>query len=120
MEKLAGCKQTLEKIQPGCTLPRSRKKKGNNSTLSSGENFLPGLFLYGPQSGIFAMGKEGMSLIDKLPHFAIISPEIRSPIPCSEGRHGKETSKDLVFGVYNYALTNTDQYCREINAAVSK
>jgi transposase len=26
-EKLAGCKQTLEKIQPGCTLPRTRKKK---------------------------------------------------------------------------------------------
>ena len=32
MEKLARCKQTLEKIQPGCTLPRSRKKKRNNST----------------------------------------------------------------------------------------
>ena len=26
-EKLARCKQTLEKIQPGCTLPRTRKKK---------------------------------------------------------------------------------------------
>jgi len=26
MGKLARCKQTLEKIQPGCTLPRSRKK----------------------------------------------------------------------------------------------
>jgi transposase len=32
MEKLARCKQTLEKIQPGCTLPRSRRKKRNNST----------------------------------------------------------------------------------------
>jgi len=27
VEKLARCKQTLERIQPGCTLPRSRKKK---------------------------------------------------------------------------------------------
>src|SRR6266699_2060467 len=27
MEKLSRCRQTLEKIQPGCTLPRSRKKK---------------------------------------------------------------------------------------------
>ncbi len=27
MEKLARCKQTLERIQPGCTLPRTRKKK---------------------------------------------------------------------------------------------
>lgn len=27
MKKLARCKQTLEKIQPGCTLPRSRKKR---------------------------------------------------------------------------------------------
>jgi hypothetical protein len=26
-EKLSRCRQTLEKIQPGCTLPRSRKKK---------------------------------------------------------------------------------------------
>jgi transposase len=26
MEKLSRCRQTLEKIQPGCTLPRSRKK----------------------------------------------------------------------------------------------
>jgi hypothetical protein len=28
MEKLSRCRQTLEKIQPGCTLPR-RSKKGN-------------------------------------------------------------------------------------------
>ena len=27
IEKLARCKQTLEKIQPGCTLPRSRRRK---------------------------------------------------------------------------------------------
>jgi hypothetical protein len=27
VEKLSRCRQTLEKIQPGCTLPRSRKKK---------------------------------------------------------------------------------------------
>ena len=27
MEKLSRCRQTLEKIQPGCTRPRSRKKK---------------------------------------------------------------------------------------------
>jgi hypothetical protein len=27
VDKLARCKQTLEKIQPGCTLPRSRKRK---------------------------------------------------------------------------------------------
>ena len=27
MEKLSRCRQTLEKIQPGCTLPRSKKKK---------------------------------------------------------------------------------------------
>jgi hypothetical protein len=26
MEKLSRCRQTLEKIQPGCTLPRSGKK----------------------------------------------------------------------------------------------
>jgi transposase len=32
-EKLARCKQTLEKIQPGCTQPRSRKKKNNSSRL---------------------------------------------------------------------------------------
>src|SRR5207302_218767 len=25
--KLSGCRQTLEKIQPGCTLPRTRKPK---------------------------------------------------------------------------------------------
>lgn len=28
--KLSRCKQTVEKIQPGCTLPRSRKKRRNN------------------------------------------------------------------------------------------
>ena len=27
MEKLSRCRQTLEKIQPGCTSPRSRKRK---------------------------------------------------------------------------------------------
>ena len=27
LAKLSRCRQTLEKIQPGCTLPRSRKKK---------------------------------------------------------------------------------------------
>jgi len=32
IEKLSRCKQTLEKIQPGCTLPRSRKKKINNTS----------------------------------------------------------------------------------------
>lgn len=32
MVKLARCKQTLEKIQPGCTLPRARKKKRNNTS----------------------------------------------------------------------------------------
>ena len=32
VEKLAHCKQTLEKIQPGCTLPRSRKRRKNNSS----------------------------------------------------------------------------------------
>jgi transposase len=32
VEKLYRCKQTLEKIQPGCTLPRSRKKKKNNTS----------------------------------------------------------------------------------------
>jgi transposase len=32
MEKLAHCKQTLEKIKPGCTLPRSRKRKKDNSS----------------------------------------------------------------------------------------
>jgi transposase len=30
--KLSRCKQTLEKIQPGCTLPRSRKAKKNNTS----------------------------------------------------------------------------------------
>lgn len=32
MAKLSRCKQTLEKIQPGCTLSRSRKSKKNNSS----------------------------------------------------------------------------------------
>ena len=32
VEKLDGCKQTLEKIKPGCTLPRSRKTRRNNSS----------------------------------------------------------------------------------------
>ena len=32
VEKLSRCKQTLEKIQPGCTLPRSRKIKKNNTS----------------------------------------------------------------------------------------
>jgi len=32
VEKLARCKQTLEKIQPGCTLPRARKKKKDNTS----------------------------------------------------------------------------------------
>lgn len=32
MKKLSRCKQTLEKIQPGSTLPRSRKKGRNNSS----------------------------------------------------------------------------------------
>lgn len=32
VEKLARCKQTLEKIQPGCTLPRGRKTKKNNTS----------------------------------------------------------------------------------------
>ena len=32
IEKLSRCKQTLEKIQPGCTLPRSRNKKMNNTS----------------------------------------------------------------------------------------
>jgi putative transposase len=27
VEKLSRCRQTLKQIQPGCTLPRSRKKK---------------------------------------------------------------------------------------------
>jgi transposase len=30
--KLSRCKQTLEKIQPGCTLPRSRKNRNNNTS----------------------------------------------------------------------------------------
>jgi len=33
IEKLTHCKQTLEKIQPGCTWPRTRKKKNNSSSL---------------------------------------------------------------------------------------
>jgi transposase len=32
VEKLTHCKQTLEKIQPGCTTPRSRKPRKNNSS----------------------------------------------------------------------------------------
>ena len=32
VEKLARCKQTLEKIKPGCTLPRSRKTRRDNSS----------------------------------------------------------------------------------------
>lgn len=32
LDKLSRCKQTLEKIQPGCTLPRSRKTKRNNTS----------------------------------------------------------------------------------------
>jgi transposase len=32
VKKLGRCKQTLEKIQPGCTLPRSRKKKADNTS----------------------------------------------------------------------------------------
>jgi len=32
MEKLSKCKQTLENIQPGCTLPRFRKTKRNNTS----------------------------------------------------------------------------------------
>ena len=33
MEKLTRCKQTLEKIRPGCTLPRARKTKNKPSCL---------------------------------------------------------------------------------------
>ena len=29
LEKLKRCRQTLEQIQPGCTLPRSRRKKNS-------------------------------------------------------------------------------------------
>jgi transposase/DNA-binding CsgD family transcriptional regulator len=32
VEKVSRCKQTLEKIQPGCTLPRGRKTKKNNAS----------------------------------------------------------------------------------------
>jgi transposase len=31
MEKLSRCRQTLEKIQPGCTLPRNRKKSNKSN-----------------------------------------------------------------------------------------
>ncbi len=30
IDKLTRCKQTLERIQPGCTLPRTRKRKNNS------------------------------------------------------------------------------------------
>jgi transposase len=33
IEKLARCKQTLERIQPGCTAPRTRKRKNKSSCL---------------------------------------------------------------------------------------
>ena len=33
IEKLARCKQTLERIQPGCTVPRTRKRKNKSSCL---------------------------------------------------------------------------------------
>jgi transposase len=32
VEKVARCKQTMERIQPGCTLPRGRKTKKNNTS----------------------------------------------------------------------------------------
>ena len=32
IETLAHCKQTLVKLQPGCTLPRSRRRRKNNSS----------------------------------------------------------------------------------------
>jgi transposase len=32
LDKLSRCKQTLEKIQPGCTLPRFRRTKRNNTS----------------------------------------------------------------------------------------
>ena len=32
MEKLSRCRQTLEQIQPGCTQPRSRKRKNQLSS----------------------------------------------------------------------------------------
>jgi transposase len=32
VEKIARCRQTLEKIQPGCTLPRRRRAKKNNTS----------------------------------------------------------------------------------------
>ncbi len=31
LEKLSHCRQTLEQIQPGCTLPRNRKRKNQLS-----------------------------------------------------------------------------------------
>jgi transposase len=33
VEKLERCRQTLEQVKPGCTLPRSRKAKNNSSRL---------------------------------------------------------------------------------------
>jgi transposase len=33
IDKLTHCKQTLERIQPGCTLPRTRKRKNKSSCL---------------------------------------------------------------------------------------
>ncbi len=33
IEKLTHCKQTLERIHPGCTLPRARKGKNKSSCL---------------------------------------------------------------------------------------
>jgi transposase len=33
VEKLKRCRQTLEQVKPGCTLPRSRKAKNNSSRL---------------------------------------------------------------------------------------
>ena len=32
LEKLSRCRRTLEQIQPGCTLPRSRKRKNQLSS----------------------------------------------------------------------------------------
>jgi len=33
LAKLARCRQTLEQIEPGCTLPRRRKQQGKNKTI---------------------------------------------------------------------------------------
>jgi transposase len=33
LKKLSRCRQTLEQIAPGCTLPKSRKKAANNKTI---------------------------------------------------------------------------------------